>query len=221
MDNQEKEHQPWGGGANLMSKKMAQIFPTYVLGYDDPKANEHIPMMLEYLETEKWTPETVGEPRQTFNNKLHLCPEMSSFWKWVDTVLEDYRRTFKYAAEEFKVNLSWCNKSNSQGKHSEHMHPNSFISGIYYLSDNSSPTIFHDPRWQAKSGIVVAAYAEMCSKEFVCPSDKGTLVLFPSWLPHFTESDSNIAPGQHRFTISFNTLPYGVTNSGSLIQLEI
>jgi uncharacterized protein (TIGR02466 family) len=219
MDNQQ-ENKPWGGNSELIHKKMAAIFPTHVLGYDDPKAEENISTILEFIDKEKWTPPP-HQPSQTINNKLHKCPELQNFFKWVHLVLEDYRRTFKYEAEEIKVNLAWCNKSDSEGAHQQHVHPNSFISGIYYLSENSSPTCFEDPRYQTRSGLWVAGHTELTWKEWHCPSERGTLVLFPSWLPHFTTQDPNIPAGDFRFTLSFNTLPYGVTNAGSLTEMEI
>ena len=42
-----------------------------------------------------------------------------------------------------------------------------------------------------------------------CPSEVGTLILFPSWLEHFT------MPSQYngtRMTISINVMPVGLTS---------
>lgn len=220
MDNKQ-DSLPWRGSSPLMNKNMAQVFPTYILGYEDPKANDHVPMILEHIQNnEKWTPPP-AQPSQTVNNKLHMCPELNSFFNWIDEVLEDCRRTFRWEAERLGVNLAWCNKADSAGQHQVHVHPNSFLSGVYYLSDNSSPTIFEDPRYQTRSGLMLVSHAQpMMSKAWAAPSDKGTLVLFPSWLPHFTEPDPNIPGGEYRYTLSFNSMPFGVSNVGSLIELE-
>lgn len=204
----------------LLRKNLAQIFPTYVLGYDDPKASEHIPLILDYVNQGKWSP-APHQPYQTIDNHLHERPELKSFFDWVHLVLEDYRRTWKYHTESIKVNLSWVNKSDSNGAHQQHVHPNSFISGVYYLSKDSSPTLFEDPRYQTRSGLMVASDSEMAFNTWGCPSNTGSLILFPSWLPHYTVADSEIQPGDYRYTLSFNSLPYGNTNTGSLIEIQL
>lgn len=199
-------------------KKLAQIFPTYVIGYDNPNHKEQNKNIISVLEKLEFTPGP-AQPYQTIDNHLYDHPELQDFYTWVNTCLEDYRRSFRYSCQEFKIILSWANKADRNGAHRMHVHPNSFISGVYYVSENPSPTMFEDPRYQIRSGWLVGTPHEIGDSTWACPSDTGTLVVFPSWLPHFTDPDPTLEGW--RYTISFNIIPVGPTNKGSLLELNL
>jgi len=200
----------------LMIKKVAKIFPTYLIGYDNPNYVDQNKLIIEVLNKEAFTPGP-QQPWQTLDNHLELRTEFKDFFTWVNQCLEDYRRTFMYHCDEFKIVIAWANKADQNGAHRMHVHPNSFLSGVYYVTENPSPTIFEDPRYQTRSGLTVASHSPMEESIFVAPSDQGTLVLFPSWLPHFTESSKFDGI---RYTISFNVVPGGATNKGSLTEFN-
>jgi uncharacterized protein (TIGR02466 family) len=201
----------------LLPKKLAQIFPTYVVGYDNENYKSINEDVLSKLELEEYTPPP-AQPFQTMDNHLENREEYKDLYNWFNECLEDYRKTFQYHCEQFKIILSWANKANDQGSHRMHVHPNSFISGVYYVSEGCSPTYFEDPRYQIRSGWNVETHHAISDNIWTCPSETGTLVLFPSWLPHFTESQ----PFEGlRYTISFNAIPVGATNKGSLTELNL
>jgi len=202
---------------NLMQKKIANIFPTCIVGYDNPNFQTTNKHLIEELEKLELTPEP-HQPFQTIDNHLENNPAYSEFYKWVNTCLEDYRLSFRYHCDKFKIILSWGNKADRNGAHRMHVHPNSFISGIYYISENPSPTFFEDPRYQIRSGWWVATEHEVNNNVWACPSETGSLVLFPSWLPHYT--DAQPFDGW-RWTISFNAIPVGTTNKGSLTEMNL
>jgi uncharacterized protein (TIGR02466 family) len=202
---------------NLLPKKIANIFPTCIVGYDNPNFQTMNRQLIEELEKLEFTPGP-HQPFQTIDNHLENNPAFSEFNKWVSLCLEDYRRTFRYHCDKFKIILSWANKSDQNGAHRMHVHPNSFISGIYYVSENPSPTFFEDPRYQIRSGWSVATEHEVNNNVWPCPSETGNLVLFPSWLPHYT--DAQPFEGW-RWTISFNVIPVGATNKGSLTEMNL
>jgi uncharacterized protein (TIGR02466 family) len=187
------------------------------VGYDNPNFQTMNKQLIEELEKLELTPGP-HQPFQTIDNHLENNPAFSEFNKWISLCLEDYRRTFRYHCDEFKIILSWANKSDQNGAHRMHVHPNSFISGIYYVSENPSPTFFEDPRYQIRSGWLVATEHEVNNNVWPCPSETGTLVLFPSWLPHYT--DAQPFEGW-RWTISFNAIPVGATNKGSLTEMNL
>jgi uncharacterized protein (TIGR02466 family) len=203
---------------NQLSKKLAKIFPTYVIGYDNPQSIEQNLEIIKTLETLEFTPPP-SQPYQTIDNHLYNHPALKQFYEWVNMCLEDYRRSFKYSCQSFKIILSWANKANSNGAHRMHVHPNSFLSAIYYISEKSSPTYFEDPRYQVRSGWLVGSPHEMNDSTWCCPSETGSLVIFPSWLPHFTETDPLLA--DWRYSISMNIIPVGPTNMGSLLELNL
>lgn len=200
---------------SLMQKKMSNIFATYVLGYDNPNFVIHNEQIINCLNTLEFTPGP-QQPYQTTNNHLENLEELQNFYSWIDICLEDYRRTFKYNCDGLKTILSWANKSDKNGAHRSHVHPNSYLSGIYYVSNDLSPTFFEDPRYQTRSGFMVGSYSHANSVVWECPSETGTLILFPSWLSHFTEPCETLA--DWRITLSFNIIPTGITNQGTLLE---
>jgi len=96
------------------------------------------------------------------------------------------------------------------------VHPNSFISGIYYF-DKVSPTYFQDPRQLVLStGFNVECDGDNPVWEYSPTAN--TLLLFPSWLSHFTMPH---ALNEQRYTLAINVIPTGVVNQGSLTELNI
>lgn len=100
---------------------------------------------------------------------------------------------------------SWININNSNDFNSTHTHPNSIVSGVYYVSvpENSGQLVFTRP--SDLTSWFYSSYSKEfndISKNFVIhtPVEK-ELVLFPSWLPHcVTENNSD----SERISISFN-----------------
>jgi uncharacterized protein (TIGR02466 family) len=112
---------------------------------------------------------------------------------------------FDLGRERLKLDSLWLNILEPGGVHTGHIHPQSVISGTYYVSipKGSSVLKFEDPRL----GLMMAAprrrkKADIALQPFVerIPSD-GTLYLWESWLRH--EVPINCSQGT-RVSISFN-----------------
>lgn len=209
--------------SGLMQKKMSNIFSTYVLGYDNPNFVEQNKMIIDLMEKEEFH-DGPSQPFQTIDNHLEKRPEFAEFFNWINDCLEDYRQTFRYNCDAFKPILSWINKATQEGSHQPHVHPNSYLSAVYYISDNCTPTYFEDPRIQSRSGWMVGSNSPAMSVVWQCPSETGTLVIFPSYLSHYTESiqTSPYSPrfDGYRYTLSFNAIPTGVSNKGTLLEFN-
>tara|TARA_R110000772_G_scaffold426_6_gene1545 strand:- start:3945 stop:4502 length:558 start_codon:yes stop_codon:yes gene_type:complete len=104
---------------------------------------------------------------------------------------------------KIRITNSWHNVYSKGHKTLHHHHHGSVISGAYYAKagDNSSPIIFENPFYKfrgAEESIEVTPYS--CNENKFDIED-GMLILFPSWITHYTlpnESDE-------RIVISFNT----------------
>ena len=99
----------------------------------------------------------------------------------------------------------WVNVMPEGGSHTSHLHPNSVISGTFYVAvpEGAGPIVFEDPRL----AMLMAAPPRKASaprgeKTHVSeyPS-AGTLLLWESWLRH--EVPLNRAEGE-RISVSFN-----------------
>ena len=90
--------------------------------------------------------------------------------------------------DEKKLYLSnnWAQLYNKNDTHAPHIHLNSILSGILYLSETGSPTIFYDRNFLNYKNSV----------------EKNVLILFPSWIPHEVRP---LASDENRLIISFNT----------------
>jgi uncharacterized protein (TIGR02466 family) len=99
----------------------------------------------------------------------------------------------------------WVNVMPEGGSHTSHLHPNSVLSGTYYVTvpEGAGPIVFEDPRLP----MLMAAPPRKKSaprqfKVHVSETPKaGTLLLWESWLRH--EVPPNRAAG-HRISVSFN-----------------
>jgi len=125
----------------------------------------------------------------------------------------------KYSSEilgthkiEYKFSQSWISYKDPGQSHIEHTHPNSYISGVFYYggTKNSAPSIqFHSPLHKMYYQIYVPLNMNKPSSEFnyntfSVPYEPGTLILFPSWLPHSVPINNT---SQVRKSLSFNCVP--------------
>lgn len=107
------------------------------------------------------------------------------------------------------ITQSWLNINKKNKLHPPHIHTNSIISGVYYLSDSPAPIRFHKhfdflETWQVshkEPNIYNQTVINYLPK-------KHTLILFPSILRH------SVAPNQtetERVSLAFNTFFRGPT----------
>ena len=87
--------------------------------------------------------------------------------------------------------------------HGVHSHPNSLLSGIFYLdvNENSAPIIFHDPRPFRKFVAMPRGKETLASYEkIVMLPENGLLLIWESWLEHEVPKNNS----DKRITLVFN-----------------
>ncbi len=82
-----------------------------------------------------------------------------------------------------------------------------FLTGVYYVRthEGADTVNFHDPRPQ--TGIIRPPVTELTAEntdQVVVKLSDGTLLVFPSWLPHSVDASGS---GETRISISFNIMP--------------
>jgi uncharacterized protein (TIGR02466 family) len=98
----------------------------------------------------------------------------------------------------------WANVSGKHAYNNVHNHPNSLLSGVYYVKveGDCGDLLIFDPRKQAS--VVQPHFSERtlinASMQSI-PPEVGTLIIFPSWLDHSV--DQNLSDAD-RVSISFN-----------------
>ena len=114
----------------------------------------------------------------------------------------------------YRITQSWINICSPNASHHQHTHPNSFISGVFYIKVNSgSDKITFINEFMQKKEIKIEKGVQFNSfnaSEWSHYVRKGELILFPSNLTHYVppvEGESD------RISLSFNVFPYGILGS--------
>ena len=108
----------------------------------------------------------------------------------------------------YRITQSWINICSPNASHHQHTHPNSFISGVFYIKVNSgSDKITFINEIIQKREIKIEKEVEFNSfnsSEWSHYVRRGELILFPSYLTHYVppvEGESD------RISLSFNVFP--------------
>ena len=106
----------------------------------------------------------------------------------------------------FIVTGCWANIKPQGAGHPTHIHPNNFLSGVYYVNagEAGGKIVFQDPRPQT---FLIAPRTreqnQYNSRNADLPARNGLLLLFPAWLQHWVTGN---AGRQERVSISFNIM---------------
>jgi len=181
-----------------------QMSPTPIGVYENFNYDEH-----DFFENQiPYEPKTEWGER----SKDKYILKSSNLQSWIQDQINDYSINCLATKQKLKITQSWCIRNKNQSaKLFRHIHPNSIVSGAYYIncSEVSSclriepqsclnsdrrilweydDNLFQDQPW-------LWQYYEFFPKI-------GRLYIFPSNLYHYIESKSNI---DNRCVISFNT----------------
>ena len=148
---------------------------------------------------------TTSEDNYVLENKN--LSKLRSFFE--ESLAEYFTATINPATSaKLRITQSWINYTKKGEYHHKHAHPNSLISGVFYIqSDNASDKIYfyndkyHQIKFQPKE------FNHYNSESWWFEAIQGRLILFPSSLTHMVEtraSDQDI-----RISLSFNTFPAG------------
>ncbi len=160
----------------------------------------------EYIKVQPWKlPKS-----STTNTQLHKDSKYSLFHNWVIDCLEQVHDDLKLYCDRLDLTQSWANRLTKGQYVHEHTHPNSFISGIYYLTSTDTPTQFAFKNiwyegWD-KPPISLKGDESKIYHSVYTDSNAGDLILFPSTVLHRVDEHKT---DDERYTISFNTFPSG------------
>ena len=144
-----------------------------------------------------------------FDTKLHnlkvFCEQhIKNYVKEIINPKEDF---------DFYITQSWINLNKPGQNHIIHWHPNSLISGIYYIATVEDDQVrFHDPNKKLKSFFCIELEDGGKSNPVSQPAlamgvNTRDLLLFPSWLEH--DVPSNPKATTNRISLAFNTFAKG------------
>ena len=190
----------------MTASEVLPLFPTFVWKTQLPPhvwqpLNHRINQVLKGL-----APELKQGQAWQSGHKLHESAEFRDLLAYVNDATNAVLEFLKIGYREIELTACWATMNAPGRGHRRHAHPNSFLSGVYFVQVHSgADTInFHDPRVQ--TAIIRPPVTDLLAAnadQAVISVTDGTLLLFPSWLEHSV--DANASPNI-RISVSFNIM---------------
>tara|TARA_Y100001963_G_scaffold158248_1_gene257215 strand:+ start:249 stop:851 length:603 start_codon:yes stop_codon:yes gene_type:complete len=144
-----------------------------------------------------------GKGNVKFSADDHILDnkKFSSIKKFIQKCLNKYMKEILGSSCKLVITTSWINISKKGAQHPRHSHPNSFLSGVFYLTDiKDSPLLVYNPNaiiWDYEH-----AYTPVNAEYWTIPLLKNYCIIFPSTLNHSTLENSTDLP---RISLAFNS----------------
>ena len=140
------------------------------------------------------------------DTKLHLVPAMEPMVRRFDQAIREVLDTLEVIYERVRITGCWANVNAVHARHPEHVHPNNYLSGVYYVQADEGADTFtiDDPRPQrAMIRPRVRETNTANASRFTLKVKPGDLLLFPAWLPHSVDYNKS---RRARISVSFNAM---------------
>ena len=196
-------------GANFVASDVLRMFPSFVWkaqvassirqGIEDD-------VLAKLDEMRRVAGEPVPGRGWQSEKDLHHLDEFRGLVACIHDAAESVLEFLKTWDSDFKITGLWSNMNPKGVAHPIHSHPNNFLSGVYYLRthEGADTVNFHDPRSQ--TGIIRPPVTELTAEntdQVVVKVSDGTLLMFPSWLPHSVDASGS---SKTRVSVSFNIM---------------
>ena len=203
-----------------------KLFPVIVREYMKPEddLNEKL---IEFFKSYPQAQTNIPEGVITGRPDLQKCANIhvKRLIEWFDACLAEYHNQYQLYCEKLTISQCWFNHApaGSGLGHPLHRHPMSYVSAVYYLTEGAK-TAFDDPCTpRVYDSLELNRAKEMEAEWGICETidaEPGKLILFPSWLRHFSGRQME---DFDRWTISFNVFPDGKSNLGpwDIPQLDV
>ena len=182
------------------------LFPTPVAGFELGRDLSEVER--EHLFNLETRPNQ-GNTTSVDNNVLNK-PELHSLTEFLNNSLQEYFNAVYSPKTDANlcITQSWVNYTKSGQFHHKHAHPNSLISGVFYIQaakETDKLHFFKDGFQQLK--VIPKDFNLYNSDSWWLAAATGTLYLFQSSLTHMVEQ---VKGEDTRISLSFNTFPKGI-----------
>ena len=181
------------------------LFPTPVVFFTLDR--EFTKVEDKFLKVQEARPNTGNTT--SLNNRILTNNKMVNIKKFIQSSIDKYL-TEVYAPKypvSLEITQSWLNYTKPGEYHHKHAHPNSFISGVFYVQANKeTDKIFFYNDAYAQIQLPTENYNTFNSKSWWFQVGTYDLVLFPSSLTHMVET---VKGNDERISLSFNTFLKG------------
>jgi len=200
-----------------MKEELLQIFPTPIL---ITKYQGDLSKELKYVDYLPYKEQKANANFKSKDSYLMEIEELKSIKDFFYESLNKYTKNISQSDQRLVVTQCWANKNPPGSKHHEHVHPNSILSGVFYLKqDKTLPPIQFAKSIQGAMKLDPKKYNNLNSETFLLPCVDGELLLFPSNLKHSVPTNMG---KEARISLSFNTFSVDTLGSkDSLTHLDL
>ena len=194
------------------------LFPTAVTYFDF--GSKLTDLELKFI-TEQETRNNDGNTT-SINNNLFESAELAEVARFCEESLQQYFKEV-YAPKHDVIpyiTQSWANYTKKGQWHHKHEHPNSFISGVFYVqAQKDIDKIYFYKIGYQQIKLPTDNYNLYNSDSWWLGVETGQLILFPSHLTHMVQT---VQTDETRISISFNTFLKGyIGNDMELTGLHL
>jgi uncharacterized protein (TIGR02466 family) len=146
-----------------------------------------------------------GTGRQT-DPALHTLAEMEPLVTEIENAVKLVLEFLDVVYERSRITGCWANVNAVQTHHREHIHPNNYLSGVYYVQADEGANSFSidDPRPQRHMiKPRVSEFTPFNAAQFTLSVKPGDMLVFPAWLPHSVDFNRS---KRVRISVSFNAM---------------
>ena len=201
----------------MKKDELLMVFPTPVQIY---KYEDSIEKELKYIEGVEWKQQVANGNFKTKDSYLTRHEQLKNLVSFFKECIDDYCNTIINSDQRLVITQLWGNRNPKGSKHHEHVHPNSILSGVFYLrQDPKLPPIQFSKSNQEAMKLDPRKYNTYNAETFLLPCVSGELILFPSNLRHSVPINQG---NEERISLSFNTFSVDALGSEeSLTHLDI
>ena len=193
-----------------MRVNINHLFPTPVIEYNIGR--NFTEQEIEFMFSRKLKPNSTNSI--TLENKVLDSKELENIKSFVTECIKDYVDIA--IAPKHKIHTyiteSWVNVTEKGESHHIHKHPNSFISGVLYISADpeKDKILFHKKDSSYIFDVETDNFSLLNSNSWWLQAKSGVMYLFPSTLSHEVEKTTGDTV---RVSLSFNTFIKGIIDT--------
>lgn len=162
-----------------------------------------------------------NEGNSVSKNRLVLeDPDLSELKQFINDCLNKYLIEVCEEQTQLRITESWLNQTQSGESHHYHCHPNSYLSGVFYVktTDDDKITFFNNHPRQNYYQPITSNWNSFNSKSWWLRAEQNSLLIFRSDLHHSVPKTLN----NDRISLSFNTFivgNFGVSENATFLPL--
>lgn len=202
-----------------MKRELLQLFPTPVLV---SRYSGNLEKERKYIESINYMMQPSNHNFRSNDTYLFDRTVMDTLKAFVDESLQIFSDQILLSRQKLVVTQCWANRNPKNTSHHEHLHPNSIVSGVFYLnSSKEAPPIKFSKSVMGMLKPETSGFNNFNSESYSLPIQSGDLVLFPS---HFRHSVPTNTSDDERVSLAFNTFfdgPMGSQESLDHLHLGV